>query len=59
MGGNNAGAAKRPDNNNAISIRKRPGNAWPWGRVEIHDGLSKFYFAAVGSGAGLSDRLRR
>jgi hypothetical protein len=48
-------AAKRPDNNNAIIIHKRPGNAWPSCRRNVHAGLSKFYFAAVGSGAGFSD----
>jgi hypothetical protein len=62
-----AGAAKRPDNNNAIQdtqlrIRIRNcvsaygnGQAMPGRPVaEVHAGLSKRYFAAVGSGTGLS-----
>ena len=37
------------------SLRKRPGNAWPSCRAQTHGGLAKYYFAAVGSGSGLSD----
>jgi hypothetical protein len=68
MAGNNAGAAKRPDNNNAIPDTQRRipdnapgvsrygnGQAMPGRQIaEVHAGLSKCYFAAVGNGTGLS-----
>ena len=53
--GNQCDAAKRPDNNPArLPKWKRPGEAWPF-YSRFHAAARFGYFAAVGSGAGLSD----
>ena len=54
-----AAAAKRPGNNNRQSvaitrIAKTARQCLAVRRTEFHAGLSKCYFAAVGSGTGLS-----
>ena len=48
-----------PITTTAMPHNKRPGNAWPSYHAQIHAGLAKSYFAAVGSGSGLSDNLFR
>src|SRR5260221_2309706 len=60
--GSCAAAAKRPDNNNAINIWKRPGNAWPlhrrpWWTVEILFRRRRQRNRAVGQRAQIGDHI--